>query len=257
MKTYYALLTQVDKAIEEVVKVVKEQGVYDKTMIIFTSDNGEFRAAHGLSDKWYPYEESIRVPLIIKDPRMPKEKIGTVDEALTLNVDLASTILGAAGLASNPGMQGRDMADLYLPCRRPGKDAAAEARCQYPWRSEYYYEFPLAHGGLIASSALVRKKWKFMSWKWRNYTQLFNLENDPLEMNDLANLTEFAGVKEDMRARHEALSLAVMAPIVPGTECDPLWPKGTKVHVKCCCEGPQVDLNEFAMSSRNMDTKYF
>ena len=55
-------------------------------MIIVTADNGEFHYAHGLSDKWYPYQESIRVPLIIYDPRMPLEKRGTLDDSFTLNV---------------------------------------------------------------------------------------------------------------------------------------------------------------------------
>ncbi len=242
LKVYFALLTQLDEAMNEIIDVLKEQGVYEKTMIIFTADNGEFRAAHGLSDKWYPYQESIRVPLIIRDPRMPKEKRGTLDDSLTLNVDLASTILGAAGLKSDKGMQGRDMSNLYLPCKDDDK------LCQKEWRSEFYYEFPIGSSGNIEqSSALVRKDYKFMSWKDFKYEQLFNLENDPLEMNDLRNETEFKDIVDEMRARHDELRAAVMSPFVVGTKCDTLWlPRSdTSNAPECCCEnGTQVDMNE-------------
>ena len=59
LKTYFAVMTQVDETIKEISDVLKEQGLYDKTLIIFTADNGEFRAAHGLSDKWYPYQHTF------------------------------------------------------------------------------------------------------------------------------------------------------------------------------------------------------
>lgn len=99
------------------------------------------------ADKWYPYQESIRVPLIIKDPRMPKKKRGTVNDDFTLNIDLAETILGAAGLEAPKEMQGRDIADLYLE----------KPRSTGPWREEFYYEFPQIMGQIPPSIALVRK----------------------------------------------------------------------------------------------------
>jgi arylsulfatase len=86
MRSFHAMITQLDSVCSEIVKELKRQGVYNQTMIIVTADNGEFHSAHGLSDKWYPYQESIRVPLIIYDPRMPLEKRGTLDDSFTLNV---------------------------------------------------------------------------------------------------------------------------------------------------------------------------
>jgi arylsulfatase A-like enzyme len=74
--------------------------------VIFTTDNGYFHGERGLADKWYPYEESIRVPLIIRDPRMPASKHGRTDDSVTLNIDLAPTFLAAAGINAPAGMQG-------------------------------------------------------------------------------------------------------------------------------------------------------
>jgi hypothetical protein len=71
------------------------QGLLGNTLVIFTTDNGYLHGEHGLADKWYPFEESIRTPLIVADPRMPAAVRGTTNDALTLNVDLAPTILAA------------------------------------------------------------------------------------------------------------------------------------------------------------------
>jgi arylsulfatase A-like enzyme len=150
---------------------------------LFASDqlfSGMMLGRHGLAGKWAPWEESIRVPLIIRDPRMPRRKRGTVDDtSFTLNIDLAETILGAAGLPPSPYMQGRDMADLYLTS--PTNSS--------PWREDFYYEFPIDHP---MSTALITKEWKYIRYDGRNTRvngkqreQLFNLKEDPYELNDL------------------------------------------------------------------------
>ena len=130
---------------------------------------------------------------------------------------MAETILGAAGLDAPNTMQGRDIADLYLPNRKS----------KSPWRTEYYYVFPKIDGLIPASSALVRKEWKFIDWTDRKYTQLFNLFKDPLEMKDLAREPEYAKIVAEMTARLDELSHDAMAPNIPGTRCDSLLPAGT------------------------------
>jgi arylsulfatase A-like enzyme len=215
MKNYYALISQVDKACEEIVDELKAQGIYDKTLVIFTTDNGLFHGAHGLAGKWYPFQESIRVPLIIYDPRMPKDKRDTLDDSFTLNVDLAETILGAAGLDPDPSMQGRDISELYLPPKK-GKETD-------PWRDEFYYEYPIGDKETIVRvSALVRKDWKYIYWPHAEYEQLFNLVDDPLELNDLGNVSDHSERLRQMRERHRELELQAMAPCIPKGKCDPL-----------------------------------
>jgi len=169
----------VDEASKHIVDELKRQGIYNKTMIIFTSDNGLMLGHHGLAGKWHPWEESIRVPLIIYDPRMPQEKRGTTDDSYTLNIDLAETILGAAGLKPSPYMQGRDIADLYLERRGNAQNV--------PWREDFYYEFPIDYPD---STALVTRKWKYVRYRGMKHQQLFDLENDPYELRDLMGSEE-------------------------------------------------------------------
>ncbi len=176
MKNYYRLATEVDTTCGRVLKELEQQGVLEHTLVIFTTDNGYFHAEHGLADKWYPYEESIRVPLIVRDPRMSPEKRGKTNDDFTLNVDLAPTILSASGIAIPSGMQGRDIAPLYLSMAKP------------EWRTEFFYEHAIINNKnfIPASQALVRKDWKYIFWPDFDYEELFHLTEDPLEERDLA-----------------------------------------------------------------------
>jgi len=252
MKTYYSMITYLDKVFGDIVKELKKHGVYNNTMIIVTADNGEFHSAHALADKWYPYQESIRVPLIIKDPRIPKSKRGTLDDSLTLNVDLAETILGAAGLEKDEQMQGRDIADLYR----------SQPTSKKPWRKEFFYEFPPVEAGIPASTALVQKDWKYIVWTGYNREQLFNLRNDPFEMNDLFNNSKYKNQLGKMRKRHLKLRFEVAYPNVPGTECDHLWPSDTNYSLlpNCSMKGLIQSNNRFFnyfKYSKNQETISF
>jgi arylsulfatase len=191
MRNYHALISNVDDASREIVDELKRQGLYESTLIIFTCDNGMMLGRHGLAGKWHPFEESIRVPLIIYDPRLPPDHRGKVDHHLTLNVDLATTILGAAGLPPSPTMQGRDIADLYLSSTAMRRPTAATTKFEsstttakgVPWREDFYYDFPL--GDIGASTSLVSKKWKYMKFERQGgIEKLFDLEKDPYELED-------------------------------------------------------------------------
>jgi arylsulfatase A-like enzyme len=195
MKNYYRLATEVDAVCGRVVAELKAQGVLDRTLVIFTTDNGYFHAEHGLADKWYPYEESIRTPLIVRDPRMPAAKRGTTNDDFTLNADLAPTIVAAAGQAAPARMQGRDLAPLYLAATKPA------------WRTEFFYEHGIIRTKefIPASEALVRREWKYVFWPDYNVEQLFHLKSDPLEENDVVGVAAHAAVLAEMRARFKEL----------------------------------------------------
>lgn len=198
MKNYYRMATEVDTTCGRILEELEEQGVLDNTLVIFTTDNGYFHGEHGLADKWYPHEESIRVPLIIRDPRNAPELANTTDDAMTLNVDLAPTILGAAGLNPAAGMQGRDLASLYRSGERPA------------WRDEFFYEHPTINSKdfIPASEALVRLDWKYFYWPEHGVEQLFHLKTDPHEQNDLIDDPKYAGKLAEMRQRFAELKAA-------------------------------------------------
>jgi arylsulfatase len=190
MKNYYRLVTEVDAVCGRVLDELRAQGVLDRTLVIFTTDNGYFHGEHGLADKWYPYEESIRVPLIVWDPRMPTAKRGTTNDVLTLNVDLAPTILAAAHIVPPAGMQGRDIAPLYLDALPP------------TWRRDFLYEHAMltSREFIPASEALVMRDWKYILWPDWGVEQLFDLAHDPREERDLVDDPALAATLDELRA---------------------------------------------------------
>ncbi len=198
MKNYYRLATEVDTTCGRVLAELEKQGILDNTLVVFTGDNGYFHAEHGLADKWYPHEESIRVPLIIRDPRLPAGKRGQTNDYLTLNVDLAATFLAAAHIAQPARMQGQNLAPLYLSETKPA------------WRTDYFYEHAMltSNDFIPASEALVTKEWKYMWWPAFQRAQLFDLKNDPVEDNDLAGDPAQAARLSAMRQRFDELKAA-------------------------------------------------
>ena len=198
MKNYYRLATEVDATCGRVLAELKKQGLLDNTLVIFTSDNGYFHAEHGLADKWYPHEESIRVPLVVRDPRMDKARRGQTNDDFTLNVDLAPTILAAAGIKAPATMQGRDLTPLYLVATKAA------------WRNEYFYEHAtIKNTNFIPSSeALVRKDWKYFYWPDFKTEQLFDLRADPMEEHDLSADPAQAARLVEMRRRFAELKAA-------------------------------------------------
>ena len=196
MKNYYRLATEVDATCGRVLAELEAQGLRESTLVIFTTDNGYFHAEHGLADKWYPHQESIRVPLIIRDPRMAAAKAGTTNDDFTLNVDLAPTILSATANTAPKTMQGRDIAPLYLAADKPA------------WRTEFFYEHGIIKnaGFIPASEALVRKDAKFMLWPDFKYEEIFDLKADPGETKNI--IAENKAKADEMRKRFEELKAA-------------------------------------------------
>jgi arylsulfatase len=195
MMNYYRLITEVDATCGVILDELEKEEMRGETLVIFTTDNGYFHGEHGLADKWYPYEESIRVPLILDDPRMKEGARGKVNAAMTLNVDLAPTILAAAAVEAPPRMQGRDISPLYLADSPPS------------WRTDYFYEHAtIRNVSFIPSSqALVAKDWKYILWPDFNKEQLFDLTADPKEVRDLADDPAHGQRLAETRARFQKL----------------------------------------------------
>lgn len=195
MKNYYRLASEVDATAGRLLAELKAQGLDDDTLVIFTTDNGYFHGEHGLADKWYPYEESLRVPLLVRDPRTPNARRGTTHDEFVLNVDLAPTMLAWAGVAAPARMQGRDFAPLYL------------AKQKLQWRQEYFYEHATIRNVefIPSSEALVRRQMKYIYWPDFKTEELFDLKRDPQETRNLANDPKQAKTLAEMRLRFAAL----------------------------------------------------
>ena len=190
MKNYYRMATEVDAVCGRVLDELKAEGELDRTIVVFTTDNGYFHGEHGLADKWYPYEESIRVPLIVRDARIPAERRGMTDEHFVLNVDLAPMFLDAAGAKVPQTMQGKDFSALYR----------GDAR---EWREAFYYEHPTITNKerIPSSQAWVTKDAKFIRWPEFGYEEFFDLKKDPGEMENRIRDESRKGEIEEMRLK--------------------------------------------------------
>ena len=196
IRDYYRLITGMDREIGRLLQQLEETGMARNTIVLFSSDNGFFLGEHGLADKWLMYEESIRVPLILVDPRQPPRLRGRHINAMALNLDLAPTLLDYAGVPAPQRMQGRSL--------RPW----AEEHPPADWRSDWFYEHHFSTGVSIPASEGVREE----CWKYIRYTsadpvveQLVDLCRDPWEQYDLVSDGRYADHLARLRARWAAL----------------------------------------------------
>jgi len=193
-KDYWRMITGVDRALQRIVASLKEHGFEDNTVIVFTSDNGYFLGERGLAGKWFIYEESIRVPLIIVDPRAANERRGTTNDAMVLNTDLAPTLLDLAGVAAPAGYDGRSLMPLVAG------DTPA-------WRSDFLYEHRFDNKDIPKSQGVRGSRWVYARFDEQNpvYEQLFDLQTDPQQLHNLAKSESHRKVLEDLRARCDQL----------------------------------------------------
>jgi arylsulfatase A-like enzyme len=176
MRDYYRLVTGIDREVGRIVAKLAELGLADNTVIFFSSDNGWFAGERGLADKWLMYEESIRVPLVVFDPRIRRSQRGRTVEALTLNIDLAPTLLELAGVTIPRGIQGRSL----LPLLRGSRPA--------DWRKDFFYEHHYGPNIIPPSEGIRTERWAYLRWLAPNpeSAELYDLRIDPLEQHNLA-----------------------------------------------------------------------
>lgn len=193
MKGYYRLITGVDNQVRRIRQKLEETGLDENTIIIFTSENGMFMGEYGWTGKWYPHEESLRIPLIVHDPRLEETRRGKKLREMVLTLDMAPTILDLAGVGNKQHMQGRSV----VPLLRGEKTN---------WREEFFYEHLFEHPRIPKTEAVRTERWKYIRYVDRQpvYEQLFDLKNDPDEVHNLMLIEGHESVKKAMRRKWEA-----------------------------------------------------
>jgi arylsulfatase A-like enzyme len=109
MRAYYRMISGYDNVMQRVIAAVEEQGLAENTIIIYAADNGYYMGNRGFAGKWSHYEESLRIPLVIYDPRKPKQTVGKVSDRMSLNIDIPATILDYAGVTVPSLYQGESL----------------------------------------------------------------------------------------------------------------------------------------------------
>lgn len=194
VRDYYRLVTGIDREVGRILAALEQLGLSENTIVIFSSDNGFFLGERGMADKWLMYEESIRVPLIVFDPRLPPAQRGRTVDALALNIDLAPTMLDYAGLAAPAAMQGRSLRPLVA-----GQKSA--------WRTDWFYEHLTLPKIIPPSEGVRSERWTYLRWLSAQpaIEELYDLQADPQQEHNLAAVPEHRETLRRLRARWEQL----------------------------------------------------
>jgi len=193
LKDYYATLAGADENVGRVLDTLKAMGKEEDTMVLHTGDNGFFLGEWQRFDKRFMHEVSIRVPMVVRYPRMIKP--GSVSERMALNIDIAPTLLELAGAKIPESVQGRSWVPLF-------KDPAAEFRKD--WYYEYF-EYPAEHS--VQKHRGVRTdQWKLIHYfEAPEEFELYDLAKDPWEKENLYGKQEFAEQTAKFKSRIEEL----------------------------------------------------
>lgn len=202
VRAYYRMISGIDRVVGQVLAESERLGFANNTVVIFTGDNGYFLGSRGFAGKWFHYDESLRVPLVIHDPRVKESERGRVISQQALNVDLSATILDLAGLATPVSCQGRSLTPLVRG------DVIEE------WRGDFFAEHRFDHPKI--------PKWEGVRGQRYVYARyvdhlpegefLHDLEQDPQQLVNLAHAPKHAELLAKMRSRCNVLRLSATLP---------------------------------------------
>lgn len=193
-KGYYRMISGVDAALARVMDKLETLGVAENTVIVLMGDNGYFLGERGYAGKWLALEPSIRVPLLLYDPRHP-EYAGQRPAAMALNIDIAPTLLDMAGVDVPATMQGQSL----LPVVANEDDA--------PWRTDFFIEHLMDHKQIVKHEGVRGSEFKYTRYFELDpvYEELYNFTTDSLEQHNLVDNPDYAEVLAAMRTRTDEL----------------------------------------------------
>jgi arylsulfatase A-like enzyme len=188
---YYGMITAIDDQVGRLLALLGQLGLAEDTIVLFSSDHGDMLGSHGLRLKRKPWEESIRVPAMLRYPRLIRK--GRRADAFLTHVDLAPTLLGLCGLQPHPGMQGADLS-AYV---RAGQGRAPE--------EAFFQIFGPYHGDGTEAAwrGLRTRRYMYARFESKPWV-LYDLQRDPDEMNNLAADPAAAALLKDLDARLDA-----------------------------------------------------
>jgi arylsulfatase A-like enzyme len=193
MQDYLGSIASVDEGVGKVLDFLKENGLDENTIVVYTSDQGFYLGEHGWFDKRFIYDESFKTPLLIKWPAVIKA--GSKNTQMVQNLDFAQTFLEAAGIAAPADMQGESLVPIFKGQGQNFRDAAYY----------HYYEYPSVHM-VKRHYGIVTEKFKLIHFyydidEWELYDRL----NDPKEMKNVYNDPKYADVKNELHKKLDAL----------------------------------------------------
>ena len=193
MKNYLRTVAAFDQGVGALLDYLDEAGLAENTIVVYATDNGMFIGEHGYYDKRFMYEESIRIPLMMRYP--PMIEPGTVEERVVRNIDFAPTFMDVAGADIPDGVQGRSLRPLMEQQDQPGWDEPLYY---------HYYEYPGPH--YVRPHYGVRTdRYKLIYYYTINEWELFDLKRDPYELQNVYDTPRYSDVQQDLKAELRSL----------------------------------------------------
>jgi len=182
VKGYYRMISAVDSVVGRIRTTLEEEGLDKNTIIVFMGDNGYYLGDRGFAGKWLMHEQSLRVPLMIYDPRQPESAQGKTIEEMVLNLDIAPTLLELAGVATPERYQGKSLASFY--------GSGAES-----WRTSAFFEHQHNKEPVLLpkTEGYRDETYKFIRYEASpEFLELYNLKEDINETNNLAFVEKYS-----------------------------------------------------------------
>ncbi|RLD10945.1 MAG: hypothetical protein DRI44_04740, partial [Chlamydiae bacterium] len=190
---YYRMVEMVDADIGRMLDALEASGKADNTVVIFTSDHGEGAGRHSNVQKWFPYDEAAKVPLVISCPgKIPENKKSDI---LVSGLDIVPTICAFAGIASPPDCKGENLKPYLMYGKKPKREFVA-------------YE---TH---VCGRTIRTKKYKYVKYKDDPVEMLFDMENDPWEKKNIYDDPKYAKIIQHHRKLLEEWEKS-LKPILP------------------------------------------
>lgn len=195
IKEYLRCVASVDDNVGRLMDYLEKEGLLENTIVVYTSDQGFFLGDHGWYDKRFMYEESIRMPFLV---RYPKEiKPGTHSDAMVTNLDFAPTLLDFAGIEKPAEMQGVSFRPVLA------------GNTPEDWQTSFYYhfhEYPDADHLAGRHYGIRNERYKLIHYYFpTNEWEFFDLKKDPLEMRSVYHLPEYADRIAEMKKELQAM----------------------------------------------------
>jgi arylsulfatase A-like enzyme len=194
MQDYLACVAGVDESLGRMLDYLDNSGLAAETLVVYTSDQGFYLGDHGWFDKRFMFEESLRMPLLMRLPGLIKP--GTVNRDLVSNLDFGPTFLELSGQRPPAEMQGVPFVEIL----REGRAKAGREAVYY-----HYYEYPAVH--MVKRHYGIRtKRYKLIHYYYDiDAWELYDLEKDPRELKNVYDDPAYAVVARDLKAELKKL----------------------------------------------------